>query len=411
MMKLMLVAGARPNFMKIAALIEAIEAHNSAGGRINYVLVHTGQHYDDRMSEVFFRELGLPEADVNLGVGSSSHASQTAAIMTKFEPVLLHERPDVLVIVGDVNSTVACSLVASKTVYPSKHGCHSRPIIAHVEAGLRSFDRSMPEEINRVVTDTLSDFLFITEKTAEENLIREGVDQRKIHFVGNTMVDTLLRHSVKAADSDILRRLGISSKSELDGTVSPYGVVTLHRPSNVDHYETFRGILEALAVLGKTMPVFFPVHPRTIARMREFEIASSINFKSVADGDSRAASLRGIVALEPLSYFDFLCLISKARIVLTDSGGIQEETTVLGIPCLTLRENTERPVTITEGTNVLVGTNKEAIVRHALKKIGKTETPKRPELWDGHAADRIIDILTNSKSIREPELMSDLQLF
>jgi UDP-N-acetylglucosamine 2-epimerase (non-hydrolysing) len=392
-MKIMLIAGARPNFMKLAAVIEALGAHNrSAAQPIQHVVVHTGQHYDERMSEVFFRELALPQPDVNLGVGSSSHATQTAEIMKRFEPVLLKEKPDVLMVVGDVNSTVACSLVAAKLTM--EDSTRARPLIAHVEAGLRSFDRSMPEEINRILTDALSDFLFITEPSAEENLLREGVDRKKIHFVGNTMVDTLLRHKKRAEDSQILRRVGVAENGA--GRIRRYGVVTLHRPSNVDQRETFRAILEGLAAVGRKLPVFFPVHPRTLSRLKEFELEHYLDFKiqSSSEHQPSASFTPGLIALEPLSYFDFLCLMSNARLVLTDSGGIQEETTVLGVPCVTLRENTERPVTITHGTNVLAGASKDAIIRHSLEKLERSEQPKQPEFWDGHAGDRIIEILS-----------------
>jgi UDP-N-acetylglucosamine 2-epimerase (non-hydrolysing) len=268
-----------------------------------------------------------------------------------------------------------------------------QPLIAHVEAGLRSFDRSMPEEINRILTDALADFLFITERSAETNLLREGVSREKIYFVGNTMVDTLLRHKKRADDSEILRRLGVARNG---AGPRPYGVVTLHRPSNVDDKETLRAILEGLAAVGRKLPVFFPVHPRTMSRLKEFDLEHYLDFKSRSSSENQpsAAFAPGLIALEPLSYFDFLCLMSNARLVLTDSGGIQEETTVLGVPCVTLRENTERPVTITHGTNVLAGASRDAIVRYSLEKLEKSETRKRPELWDGHAGDRIIEILS-----------------
>jgi len=406
-MKIMLVAGARPNFMKIASIMEAIHTHNRRGGRpIQHFVVHTGQHYDEQMSDAFFRDLSLPRPDVNLEVGSSSHACQTAEIMKRFEPVLLKEQPDAVVVVGDVNSTVACSLVASKVTYPLSRGKSDRPgpLIAHVEAGLRSFDRSMPEEINRIVTDALSDFLFITEANAEQNLIREGISKDKIYFVGNTMVDTLVKHKKKAAESEILPRLGlVRNGAGSPPEVCPYGLVTLHRPSNVDNQETFREILEALLTVGQQIPIFFPVHPRTMSRVKEFGFERYFNFPTPNPLD-QPSGVHGpgiglkkgsrIIALSPLRYLDFLCIMSRAKLVLTDSGGIQEETTVLGVPCVTLRKNTERPVTITHGTNVLAGTSKEAIIQYSLSKLENVEKPKQPELWDGHAGDRIIEILS-----------------
>jgi UDP-N-acetylglucosamine 2-epimerase (non-hydrolysing) len=386
-MKIMLVAGARPNFMKIASIVYAIEKYNeSASSPIVHVLVHTGQHYDDEMSDVFFKELRLPSPHVNLGVGSSSHAAQTAEIMKRFEPVLVKEKPDVLMVVGDVNSTIACCLVAAKIVYPDGNtdGGRRRPVIAHVEAGLRSFDRSMPEEINRILTDSLSDVLFTTEANAEFNLSSEGIDSKKIFFVGNTMVDTLLRHKQSAQASDILNQLGVARNGS--GKVDPYAVVTLHRPSNVDDGKIFCRILEALKIVGKRLPIFFPMHPRTMSRMKELKLDHM--FSTIGE------SCKGLIGLRPLSYFDFLSLMSHARLIMTDSGGVQEEATVLGIPCVTLRENTERPVTVSDGTNVVAGTSTEDIVRHAFGKIESLMIPKQPDLWDGRAGDRIINVLT-----------------
>ena len=390
--KMMVVAGARPNFMKIASLISAVDSHNlsNTSPRIQRVLVHTGQHYGEQMSKAFFKDLEIPQPDVDLEVGSASHAQQTAEIMKRFETVLLKELPDVLLVVGDVNSTVACSLVASKINYPSPSSSKTRPLIAHVEAGLRSFDRSMPEEINRIVTDALSDFLFVTEESAAENLRREGIPEMRIHWVGNTMVDTLLRHRKKAERSAILSRLGLQFK-ENQGERQPYAIVTLHRPSNVDKRETFGEILEALSTLAKGITVLFPVHPRTTNRIKEFHFQSHFDFfdeiQAVNTGSSR------IQGVPPLGYLDFLCLMSNARLVLTDSGGIQEETTVLGIPCVTLRENTERPVTISSGTNALAGTKKESILRLALEKMEVDGGAKQPKYWDGKAGARIIQIL------------------
>jgi UDP-N-acetylglucosamine 2-epimerase (non-hydrolysing) len=406
-MKIMLIAGARPNFMKVASIVHAIRAYNnSTSSPLEYLLVHTGQHYDKEMSESFFTDLELPLPQVNLGAGSSSHAYQTAEIMKGIEPVLLKELPDVLVVVGDVNSTVACALVASKITYPSGNGLGmSRPLIAHVEAGLRSFDRSMPEEINRVLTDALCDILFVTERDAEDNLLREGVAKNKIYLVGNTMVDTLLRHRQQAKNSEILSRLGLTQNGDGPKVVLRYVATTLHRPSNVDDRQVFGHILDALAVVGERLPVFFPVHPRTMTRIREFGYQAYFDFSrfDAAFGCSRsrlapfqpqsAPITPQIIALKPLGYLDFLCLMDSAKLVLTDSGGIQEETTMLGVPCITVRENTERPVTITQGTNVLAGTSTDAIVRHCLDKLDDPEEPKQPELWDGHAGERIVKIL------------------
>ncbi|HEX7050683.1 MAG TPA: UDP-N-acetylglucosamine 2-epimerase (non-hydrolyzing) [Longimicrobiales bacterium] len=359
-MKVFNVAGTRPNLVKMAPLMQALRA---APG-IEPVLVHTGQHYDERLSEVFFRELEIPEPDHDLGVGSGSHARQTAEIMTRLDALFEQERPDLVVVVGDVNSTLAAALVAAKLGIP----------IAHVEAGLRSFDRRMPEEVNRVLTDAVSDFLFTTERAAEENLRREGIAPEKVHFVGNVMIDTLLRHRERAQALDMPGRVG-----ERAGA---YGVVTLHRPSNVDAPEVLGGLIDALAEVQRRIPLLFPVHPRTRRRLAE------------AGLEARIASLGGLRLMEPLGYLEFLGLVAGARVVLTDSGGIQEETTVLGIPCLTLRENTERPVTVTQGTNRLVGMAPARIVEAAFEAL---EAPppngRRPELWDGHAADRVVATL------------------
>ncbi|MGH8064837.1 MAG: non-hydrolyzing UDP-N-acetylglucosamine 2-epimerase [Candidatus Entotheonellia bacterium] len=410
-MKVMLVAGARPNFAKIASIIEAITLHNrGALSPIDHVLVHTGQHYDEHLSQAFFKDLHLPRPDVDLEVGSASHAHQTAEIMKRFEPVILREQPDVVIVVGDVNSTVACALVAAKTAYPQSTPTlqRLRPLVAHVEAGLRSFDRSMPEEINRILTDAISDVLFITEESAEENLLREGIAKEKIYFVGNTMVDTLLKHRQKAQESTILLQLGLKTNAAASQGISgaeryttphasgfqirDYAVVTLHRPSNVDDPATFQGILEALAALARAMPILFPMHPRTLRRVKEFRLEAY--FASMTANASLTAGHSCISDLEPLGYLDFLCLMSNAKLVLTDSGGIQEETTVLGIPCVTLRENTERPVTLTQGTNVLAGTRKEAIIDQALNQLNSPTHPREPPCWDGRAGERIITALT-----------------
>lgn len=417
-MKLILIVGARPNFMKIASIIDAIKTYNrntAAPEHIKYTLVHTGQHYDDAMSEAFFRDLDLPRPDIYLGIGSGSHAAQTAEIMKRFEPVLLELQPDMVVLVGDVNSTVACALVASKIEYPAKNSglntqnLRRKPRIAHVEAGLRSFDRTMPEEINRLLTDAISDFLFTSEERANQNLLCEGISAEKIFFVGNTMIDTLLKHHEKARESNILERLGLKNNkiktqkpcfATQSSNHTPYCVLTLHRPSNVDNKETFQNILEALMELSKYISIIFPTHPRTMNRIKEFHFERYFEFISLSSGQT-VTNNRNIYCLEPLGYLDFLCLMSNAKLVLTDSGGMQEETTVLGIPCVTMRENTERPITITMGTNVIVGTDKRLIIDESLKKIDTGKLPdnpmirsrKYPPLWDGKAGHRIISIL------------------
>jgi UDP-N-acetylglucosamine 2-epimerase (non-hydrolysing) len=355
--RLLAVAGARPNFMKIAPLMRALAGRSD---RFEPILVHTGQHYDQAMSESFFRDLGIPEPDVNLGVGSGSHGEQTAQVLIKIEQLLLERRPHVVLVVGDVNSTLAATLAAVKLHIP----------VAHVEAGLRSGDRDMPEEINRLMTDAVSHWLFTTEPEAEANLRREGVPGEKIHFVGNVMIDTLLAHKAKAMELDTLSRLGLDAGS--------YAVLTLHRPSNVDSPDQLRRLFEVLERLNETLPVVFPVHPRT-AQAIETHL-----------GGHRPR----LKMTEPLGYLDFLRLLTDAQMVLTDSGGIQEETTALGVPCFTLRESTERPVTVTEGTNTIVGTDPAAI-EAAIEKFRASPNVegRRPELWDGHAAERIIDIL------------------
>ena len=352
------VVGARPNFMKIAPILAACSTHPS----FRSTLVHTGQHYDQAMSTLFFDELRIPRPDVNLDVGSGSHAQQTAAVMSRFEPVLLKQRPDLVLVVGDVNSTLACSLTAVKLGIP----------VAHVEAGLRSFDRTMPEEINRIVTDAIADLLFVTEASAIANLEREGVDPARVHFVGNVMIDSLLSHRAAAAASDVVSRLGVLSGG--------YAVLTLHRPANVDDPSVLSGILEPLAGLAQTMPVIFPVHPRTRAAL-----ASQARLLTAG---------HGIRLVDPLGYLDFVRLMSDARLVLTDSGGIQEETTILGVSCITIRENTERPITLTNGTNRLAGTSHEGI-RRAIDAVlaSQATAASVPPLWDGQAATRIAQIL------------------
>ncbi len=366
MKKIYLVAGARPNYVKIAALIRALDRHKARHrrSRFLYRLINTGQHYDFLMSRKIFRDLKIPNPFKDLNVGSGTHGEQTAKIMERFEKLLMKDRPDLVIVVGDVNSTLAATLVAVKMRSP----------VAHVEAGLRSRDRDMPEEINRLVTDSISDYLFTTSRDADRNLIREGVSRGKIFFTGNVMVDTLLASLKKAGKSGVLRRHGIRK---------PYAVLTLHRPSNVDRDEDFQEIVKALTNIQADLPVIFPVHPRTAARMKKSRLAAEF------------LKLRNIRLIPPLGYLDFIRLMRDARLVLTDSGGIQEETTVMGIPCITLRENTERPVTITQGTNKLAGKRHAKIIRLARAALRTRNTGKkrRPEYWDGRAADRIIAVL------------------
>lgn len=360
-MKIINIVGARPNLIKIAPLVEEMKKHSS----INQILLHTGQHYDEKMSQVFFNQLEIPRPDIYLGVGSGSHAEQIAKIMPAFEQILIKEAPDLILVVGDVNSTLACSITASKLCIP----------VAHVEAGLRSFDRTMPEEINRIITDTLSDFLFTTSRDANENLIKEGISPEKIFFVGNVMIDTLKRHREKAEQFHTPNQLGLIP--------GEYALLTLHRPSNVDNPEIFSKIIDALISIQNEIPVLFPIHPRTLKRIKEYDLSNRL---------SEAINLK---LIEPLGYMEFLDLMIHAKMILTDSGGIQEETTILGVPCLTIRENTERPITITEGTNILVGTNPHKIIHNAYMIIsGKGKKGTIPELWDGKASERIVNILT-----------------
>jgi len=369
--KVILVAGARPNFMKIAPIMAAMAADD----RVEPYLVHTGQHYDQRMSKLFFEELGIPKPDIDLGVGSGSHAVQTAETIKRFESVCLDQRPDWVVVVGDVNSTIACALVATKL------GVR----VAHVEAGLRSFDRTMPEEINRVLTDRISDLLFTTEPSGNTNLAAEGVDPARVRFVGNVMIDTLLAHRQRAASSTLLDRLALAGP---DGP-QPYGVVTLHRPGNVDDEASLGGILGVLAELAEALPLVFPVHPRTTGQIERFGLGHLLAPAGSLPGEAGC----GLFAIEPQGYLDFLHLMANSRIVLTDSGGLQEETTVLGVPCVTLRDNTERPVTCEQGTNVLAGTDPAAILAAGRTTLADPPTGRIPELWDGHASERIVEIL------------------
>ncbi len=359
-MKIINVVGARPNFMKIAPLMAAYKAHP----QIEPVLVHTGQHYDERMSDLFFRQLEIPAPDLNLGIGSGSHAVQTAETMKAFEPVVLEHSPAAVVVVGDVNSTIACGLVAVKL------GVR----LVHVEAGLRSGDRSMPEEINRILTDAISDLLFCTEQSGVDNLRREGVSDGRIHLVGNVMIDTLLRNRAKADQATILQDMRLTERQ--------FAVLTLHRPGNVDRPEVFAGILDALEEIQRDLPIVFPIHPRT-----------RHNAEALGLWD-RIAAMPNLRLTEPIGYLEFLKLTASARIILTDSGGIQEEATILKVPLLTLRENTERPITAELGTNQLVGTAPEAILA-AYRRVrdGEFRAPQTPPLWDGKAAERIAALL------------------
>lgn len=360
-MTIHLIAGARPNFMKIAPMVRAMDRKPE---QISYQIVHTGQHYDRSMSDVFFEELGIPTPDHHLGCGGGSHAEQTAKIMVAYERLCQEHRPDVVVLVGDVNSTLACAIVAKKL----------HITVAHVEAGLRSGDRDMPEEINRLVTDAISDLFFVTEPSGVDHLRREGHSESSIYYVGHVMVDNVLFQKEK------LEREGLSEGHSLAYKAAhpEYGVVTLHRPSNVDDEETLTRLATALREVSTKLPLAFSVHPRTRQNIEAFGINLG----------------QHITILPPMAYMDFLNLWKDARMVLTDSGGLQEETTALGVPCITLRENTERPITVEEGTNVIVGTDRAAIIQAASDAMaGKIRSGRRPELWDGAAAERIIEIL------------------
>ena len=361
MLKVINVVGARPNFMKVAPIVEAMKRRER---EFTPLVVHTGQHYDAAMSNAFFADLDLPEPDVYLGVGSASHAAQTAAVMERFEPVVLQEKPDWVLVVGDVNSTLACALVCVKLGVK----------VAHVEAGLRSRDRTMPEEINRLLTDQIADLLFTPSADANENLLLEGIPAERIRLVGNVMIDSLFKHLERSRQSQIKDQLGLAQKS--------YAVLTLHRPANVDEPVVFGRILAALERVSKQLPIVFPVHPRTRKTIAQLGFEQRIE---------RITNLR---LIDPLGYLDFLSLYSGARLVLTDSGGIQEETSVLGIPCLTLRENTERPITVTRGTNKVVGNDPEKIVTAAFAALEeKTKPSVSIPLWDGHTAERIVAAL------------------
>jgi UDP-N-acetylglucosamine 2-epimerase (non-hydrolysing) len=369
-----LVGGARPNWMKLAALYHVLK--NST--RFSVSLVHTGQHYDDKMAGSFFRDLGLPAPDIALAVGSGSHGSQTAKILERFEEKLVAHQPDFVLVVGDVNSTIACALATAKMVYPDGR----RPQVIHVEAGLRSGDRTMPEEVNRVLTDAISDYLFVTEQSGVDNLLREGCAPERIYLVGNVMIDTLLSQAAEARQRAAWTSFGLSPQG--------YAVATLHRPSNVDDDERLTGLIRALRVTSRRLPVLFPVHPRTRERMARLALDQV---------DDR------LLFCEPLPYVEFLSLLSGARVVLTDSGGIQEETTILAVPCLTLRDNTERPITVSLGTNRLIGSDPAAIIS-AVEQVMAAPMPvvAPPPLWDGAAAARIVAVLEGIASATVPPL-------
>ena len=362
MLKVINVVGARPNFMKVAPIVAAMRKRPT---KFLPLVVHTGQHYDSAMSDSFFRDLELPQPDTHLGVGSGSHAAQTAAVMERFEPVVLREQPDWVLVVGDVNSTIACALVCVKLGVK----------VAHVEAGLRSRDRSMPEEINRLLTDQIADLLFTPSPDADENLVAEGIPRERIRFVGNVMIDSLQKNLKAARALHTREQLGLDSVD--------YALLTLHRPSNVDLRESFERILAALEAIASKLPIVFPVHPRTRKTIAELGLSDRVD------------AIKDLRTVEPLGYLDFLNLSSSARLVLTDSGGIQEETTALGIPCLTLRENTERPITVEMGTNVVVGTDTMKIVAAANAALNGSakKTLRQPPLWDGQTSERILDAL------------------
>jgi UDP-N-acetylglucosamine 2-epimerase (non-hydrolysing) len=363
-MKVLNIVGARPNFMKIAPIIEAMNRHLDI---FDHLLVHTGQHYDENMSRAFFVDLDLPKPDIDLNVGSGTHAEQTAKIMVEFEKICLKEQPDLVVVVGDVNSTMACTITAKKLGIK----------VAHVEAGLRSRDMSMPEEINRLCTDVLCDYLFTTDHFANENLQHEGIPKEKIIFVGNVMIDTLFKQMEDARQLKLCDQWQLKPKG--------YATLTLHRPSNVDNKKTLEGILDALFQMSHEIPIVFPIHPRTDKMVKQFGLEHFFQ---------NGGPVKGIWLREPLGYMEFLHLNMNARMVFTDSGGLQEETTALGIPCITMRENTERPITCEVGTNVVVGNTSERIIEAASKILSGTRVSRGvPEKWDGHAARRIIDFM------------------
>lgn len=364
-MKIINVVGARPNFMKIAPIIEAMNIYPQ---HIEHLLVHTGQHYDEKMSRAFFDDLGMPKPDLDLEVGSGSHAEQTARVMVEFEKVCIVEKPDLVIVVGDVNSTMACTITAKKLGIK----------VAHIEAGLRSRDMSMPEEINRLCTDVLCDFLFTTDHFADENLLAEGVPAEKIHFVGNVMIDTLMKHREMASSLTLGQAMGLKS--------GEYATMTLHRPGNVDDPAILAGLLAAFAKIAEKLPIIFPIHPRTRKMAEQFGLGRYFN---------SGTDVAGLWCIEPLGYLEFLHLNMHAKLVLTDSGGLQEETTVLGVPCITIRPNTERPITCSEGTNTLVGNDPQKILAAANSILQAPEQMfgRIPEKWDGQASERIINVL------------------
>lgn len=379
-MKIINVVGTRPNFIKIAPILRQMRKYAAA---FQPTLIHTGQHYDYEMSKVFFKDLELPEPDIYLEIGSGTHAEQTGKVMIEFEKVLIREKPDLVVVVGDVNSTLAAALSAVKLHIP----------VAHVEAGLRSRDREMPEEINRVLTDAISDYLFTPSLDAQENLRKEGIPEDRIFFVGNVMVDSLLYSEEKARKSDILARLGLITKG--GSRAADYTLLTLHRPSNVDNKKSLKRILDALSEIQKKIKIVFPIHPRTRRKLREFGYQSFLSNSGQWDPTIQSINreTNSVIITPPLAYLDFLKLEMKARLIMTDSGGIQEEATILGVPCLTLRETTERPVTVTQGTNVVVGNDENRIVKETLKVLGgKRKRGECPQFWDGGAAERIVKI-------------------
>jgi len=396
--KWILVGGARPNFMKIAPLIRAIRAHNNQNRtKISPFLVHTGQHYDANMSDSFFKDLNLPKPDIYLGVGSGTHAEQTGKVLIEFEKILFKEQPDLVIVVGDVNSTLACALAAVKLHIP----------VAHVEAGLRSFDRRMPEEINRILTDAVSDYLFTPSPEADKNLLREGIPKEKIFPVGDIMVDSLLFSLKEAKKTNILEQLALRQKSPKEPSLRPtteYCLLTLHRPSNVDQKKSLTRIVQGLLTVSASLPLLFPVHPRTRKQIKKFGMEPFFEFHTSPHLDSgdyyNGSFLKAKVhCFDPFGYLEFLNLMAHAKVVLTDSGGIQEETTVLGIPCITLRDTTERPITLTQGTNVLVADDPQKIVREVARVLdGNVRKVACPPSWDGHTAERIVQILVTKST-------------
>ena len=363
MKKIISVVGARPNFMKIAPIYRELLNYKN---NITHLIVHTGQHYDEKMSKIFFDDLELPKPDIYLGVGSGSHSVQTAKIMIEFERIIQEENPNLIIVVGDVNSTLACSIVAAKILIP----------LAHVEAGLRSFDNTMPEEINRKVTDILSDLLFVTEKSGLENLKKEGISSSKVHFVGNVMIDSLNYYLEKSKNSILMNELNIQPQK--------YILVTLHRPSNVDQKENLEKILSIFEGFNQKLPIIFPIHPRTQKNIISFGL------------EERFRKLSNVKIIDPIGYLDFINLMNNSTLILTDSGGIQEETTYLGVPCITMRENTERPITVEIGTNYLVGLNVEKVIEVGNKIIsGNIKDHKIPDLWDGKTSNRIVSIIND----------------